>query len=178
MANEPIKVTTFKSKVSTAPVTYMLLEEMLGYIKNGAWKEKILKCHQNLKAKDWLQCFTPTGIFSHRSINGLDFYNGVICLDVDNVGDPEALKEIAKKLPYVHAMFTTASGHGIKVIIKTNGDEHNYTANEEKVASLWFNATKNPRDIHCKDIARVQYISWDPNLYYNPNSETLDVNLL
>jgi len=173
-----IEITTFKSKVSTTPVEYMNLDEMLVRIKSDLWKEKILKVRGDLKHKDWLPCFTPTGRFSHRSINGMDYYNGVMCLDVDSVNDPEGLKEIAKELPYVHAMFTTPSGKGLKVIILTNSDKHSYTENEEKVAALWLRATGVPRDNHCKDIARVQYISWDPNLYYNPDSKMLDMKML
>lgn len=172
--NRPIEVTTFKHKTSTTPVAYMKLEEMLGYIKSDMWKSKILACHYDLKRKDWLPCFTPTGIFTHRSIAGLEFYNGVVCLDVDSVPDPEALKEKVKHLEWIHAMFTTPSGHGLKVIIKTNGDEHHYTVNEERVAKLWLKESGYPRDNHCKDIARIQYISWDPNLFYNPNSIMLD----
>ena len=166
------------NRVSTTPLIRTTLADILDQIKSDKWKAKILGCHKDLKKKDWLPCFTPTGEFSHRSINGLDFYNGVMCLDVDNVENPEALKEKAKNLSYVHAMFITPSGRGLKVIIKTNGDEHNYTNNEEKVAALWFRDTGAPRDNHCKDIARIQYISWDPKLYYNPDSKQLDVTIL
>ncbi len=171
-----MRVTTFKGRTSTQPETQTTLADVLEGIKSDKWKSKILKCRQDLKHKDWLPAFTPTGQFNYRSIAGLEHYNGVICLDIDNIYDPEGVKECAKSLPWVHACFVTASGRGLKVIIITTATTENYTSYEESFASYWANTLKMPpRDKHCHDIARIQYISWDPNLYYNPDSTVFDI---
>lgn len=163
-----IHVTTFRGLRFTKPVKQTTLKEVLDDIKSDKWKDKIEKCRRDLKYKDWLPCFTPTGTFNHRSIKGMEIYNGVICLDVDHVEDPVVLKEKAKQLSWVHAAFITPSGKGLKVVVMTTAEPVDYKATEEKVASMWLEATGAPRDNHCKDIARIQYISHDPELYYNP----------
>ena len=169
-----IPVTTFRGLRFTKPKEQTTLEAVLMDIKSDKWKDRILKCRVDLKNKDWLPCFTPTGTFSHRSIKGMESYNGIICLDVDHVEDPASLKEMAKKLPWVHAAFITPSGKGLKVIVKTTATPETYKVTEEKVAAMFRDECNFVRDNHCKDIARIQYISHDPNLYYNPDSEIIE----
>jgi hypothetical protein len=169
-----IPVTTFRGLRFTKPKEQTALEAVLMDIKSDKWKDRVEKCHKDLKYKDWLPCFTPTGTFSHRSIKGMEFYNGVICLDVDHVETPEELKTEVKKLPWVHAAFITPSGKGLKVIVLTNATPETYKATEEKVAAMFRDEVNFVRDNRCKDIARIQYISYDPELYYNPDSVILE----
>ena len=169
-----MKVTTFSGLKFTKPKLQTTLEEVLMDIKSDKWKEKIEKCRKDLKYKDWLPCFTPTGEFSHRSIKGMEHYNGIICLDVDGVDDPVSLKEKCKTLSWVHAAFITPSGKGLKVMVKTDATPDSYKATEEKIAEMFLINTGSPRDNHCKDIARIQFVSHDPDLYYNPNSDTVE----
>jgi hypothetical protein len=170
-----IHVTRFKGRQSTTPLEHTTLAIVLEDIKNGKWKARIEKCHIDLKYKDFLPCFTPTGNFSHRSIAGLEDYNGVICLDIDHVDEPELLKKRASKLNYVHAAFVTPSGRGLKVIVLTNSTRERYVFAENIIAD-WFSLDAGGiRDNRCKDIARIQYISYDPDLYYNPESQIVDI---
>jgi hypothetical protein len=169
-----IPITTFRGLRFTAPKEQTTLEAVLMDIKSDKWKDKITKCHLDLKHKDWLPCFTPTGTFSHRSIKGMESYNGIICLDVDHVEDAASLKEKCKTLPWVHAAFITPSGKGLKVIVRTNATPDVYKVTEEKVASLFLDATGFSRDNHCKDIARIQFISHDADLYYNSLSSIIE----
>ena len=169
-----IPVTTFRGLRFTSPKEQTNLEAVLMDIKSDKWKDRIAKCHKDLKNKDWLPCFTPTGTFNHRSIKGMESYNGIICLDIDHVEDPSGLKEVAKTLPWVHAAFITPSGKGLKVLVKTTATPEVYKVTEEKVATMFSEATGFSRDNHCKDIARIQFISHDPDLYYNPGSEMVE----
>jgi hypothetical protein len=164
--------TFFKGLRSTKPERVTSLEEILSGIQNGLWKEKVLKCHEDLSHKDRLPCFTPTGEFNHRSIAGLMNYNGIICLDIDHVTDPEILKQKASQLSYVHAAFVTPSGKGLKVIIKSKATVETYKSVEEEIAKAFMHDTGAIRDNRCKDIARIQFVSYDPDLYYNPQSKT------
>lgn len=168
-----LRVTMFSGVKFTKPKEQTTLEKVLMDIKSDRWKERIDRCRTDLKYKDWLPCFTPTGSFTHRSIKGLEEYNGIICLDVDHVKDPENLKAAASKLTWVHAAFITPSGEGLKVMVRTDSISESYTATEEKVASMFRDETNFSRDNHCKDIARIQFISYDPNLYYNPDSDII-----
>lgn len=163
-------VTFFKGLRSTKPVKTMPILEVLQEIQNGTYKDKVLPCQSDLSKKDYLPCFTPTGVFNHRSIKGLEEYNGIMCLDIDHVEDPIDLKSRASKLNYVGAAFVTPSGKGLKVIIPTNATAENYKEMEEKVSSAFFHDAGAARDNRCKDIARIQFVSYDPDIYINENA--------
>lgn len=174
-----INSTYFSSLKNTKPVKIMSLEDAFEIIKSNKYKDLISKIRleeipskSNLKNK--IPVFTPTGIFNHRSIKGLELYNGIICLDIDNVFDPVDLKNKCKALPYVHAAFITPSGKGLKVLIKTNSSREDYTKTELFIANKFYEDTGFMRDNHCKDIARIQFFSYDPELYYNKYSEFLN----
>lgn len=165
-------VTMFKSLRNTEPQETTTLLDVLKKIRDGKWKSRVEPCLTDLNKKNFLPCFTPAGRFSYRSIAGLEEYNGVICLDVDHIEDPVALKEKCKTIPWAAAAFITPSGKGLKVIVLTDGTCENFTATELKVAAAWLEATGTERDPRAKDIARIQFISYDPDIYMNENSET------
>jgi hypothetical protein len=165
-------VTYFKGLKSTKPEKTVEIADILDKIRNGEWKDKVVPCRENIALKDKLPCFTPTGIFNHRSIAGLETYNGIICLDIDHVADPEDLKSRCKNLDWVRAAFVTPSGKGLKVIVQTQATVETYKQTELQVAEAFLEATGVARDNRCKDIARIQYVSYDPELYYNPDSLT------
>lgn len=173
-----LPVTLFRGLMFAKNPKYSDLESVLMDIKSDKWKTRVMKCWTDLKAKDWLPVFTPTGTFTHRSIKGLEHYNGVICLDIDHVEDPAALKEKTMELSFVRAAYITPSGKGLKVIVLTDGTQETYNQAEEQVATAFLNYTGFARDNRCKDIARIQYISYDPELYYKPDSTTFHVEPL
>lgn len=177
-----LEVTRFKSLRSTKPQETCRLTDVLDEIKSDKYESKIneVRIHENPSKspiKDRLPVFTPTGIFNHRSKKGLESYNGLICLDIDNVRQPETLKYRCTQLPYVTAAFITPSGQGLKVFIQTNATTETYKDVEIKVAELFETESGFARDKHCKDIARIQYVSHDPKLYINPNPSKLIINL-
>jgi hypothetical protein len=172
-----MKCTRFKSLRNTKPEMVTDITSVLDEIRQGTYKtqiEEIRKSENPSKSplKDKLPVFTPTGIFNHRSMAGLESYNGLICLDIDNVEDPEFLKQRAAKLKYVYAAFITPSGQGLKVMIKTNASPAEYKDKEIEVSLAFQHDTGAIRDKHCKDIARIQFVSYDPNIYINENSST------
>ena len=171
-----IPVTKFRGLRFTAPQEHTTLEQVLQDIQGDRWKDRVLKCHQDLSKKNWLPCFTPTGVFNHRSLGGLQSYNGVICLDLDHLEDPESVKAQARELDWVRAAFITPSGKGLKVIVLTSSNLEQYKETEEFVAAKFLEATGVARDNRCKDVARIQFISYDPELYHNPESQVLNLD--
>lgn len=172
-------VSTFSSLKNTSPVANVKLIAVLNNIKNGKYKELVEPIFTELdktvreELKSKLPLFTPTGLFEKRSIAGMIEYNGFICLDIDNVDNIKLLKESTISLPFVYAAFITPSGKGLKVLIKTNATKETYKEVELKVSNMFCELTGAARDNHCKDISRVQYISYDPELYLNENSNIL-----
>lgn len=173
-----MKCTRFKSVKNPKPISINDLNEIFDEIRSNKYEEIIKKIQADIDPrksplKDKLPCFTPTGVFSHRSIAGLEEYNGIICLDLDAIDDPDHLKDRCKNLNYVYCAFITPSGNGLKVLIKTNATPINYRTVENMVADRFKNETGAERDNHCKDISRIQFVSYDPEIYINENSITL-----
>lgn len=172
-----LKCTRFKSVKSTKPESTQSLLSVLEEIRSEKYKsqiEEIRKQENPSKTplKDKLPVFTPTGIFNYRSMAGLEDYNGLIFFEIDGVSNPEDLKERCKKLDWVYAAFVTPSGQGLKVMVKTNATKETYKQIELIVADAFNHATGCSRDNHCKDIARIQFVSYDPNIYINEHSIT------
>ncbi len=172
-----LNCTNFKSVKNTKPLSTSSLISVLEEIRSEKYKKLIddIRNEENpskSRLKDKLPCFTPTGIFSYRSLAGLESYNGVICLDIDSVENPEELKQKCKNLQWVHAAFITPSGKGLKVIVKTDATRETYKEKELQIAEAFNEATGFSRDNHCKDIARIQFVSYDPSIYINENSLT------
>jgi hypothetical protein len=173
-----LQCTRFKSLRNTKPESTVSVLSILEEIRTDKYKSQIdeIRNHENPSKnplKDKLPVFTPTGIFNHRSMAGLENYNGLMCLDIDHIENPEQLKEQCKKLNYVFSAFVTPSGKGLKVLIKTNATPENYREIELKVSTAFQHDTGAIRDNHCKDIARIQFVSYDPQIYINENSSLI-----
>ena len=175
-----MKCTRFKSLRNTKPEQVVSLTDVLTEIASDKYKSQIeaIRSQENPSKsplKDKLPVFTPTGIFNYRSLAGLEEYNGLMCLDIDHVEDPISLKEKCKNLNYVYAAFITPSGKGLKVMIKSPATSENYREIELKVAEIFSLDTGAIRDNHCKDLARIQFVSYDPELYINENSTIINL---
>jgi hypothetical protein len=178
MKTNKIPVTRFSGVRSTKPTEVTTLNTILDEIKNGTYEGKIHRCREDLSKKQYLPVFTPTGEFSYRSIAGLEVYNGIICLDIDNQKDPDDLIRRCKNIPWVTSAFVTPSGFGVKVLIQTNCTQEQYKETELEIAQVFEEITGAKRDNHCKDIARIQFVSHDPNLFINENAEVFETPCL
>jgi hypothetical protein len=168
--------TRFRSLRNTKPEFTVSLSEVLQEIASDKYREQIqrIRSEENPSKsalKDRLPVFTPTGQFNYRSLAGLEIYNGIVCLDIDGVEDPSSLKDQCKSIDWIYSAFITPSGKGLKVIVKTNFTKDNYRTNELKVAEEFQKLTGFLRDNHCKDIARIQFVSHDPEIYINDKSK-------
>jgi hypothetical protein len=172
-----LQCTRFKSVKNTKPERISNLVSVLEEIRNGVYKtqiEEIRKQENPSKSplKDKLPLFTPTGVFNYRSIAGMESYNGVICLDIDNIPNAEEIKQKCENIDWVFSAFITPSGQGLKVIVKTNATKESYKETELQVSAKFAELTGAQRDNHCKDIARIQFVSYDPTIYINENAKT------
>lgn len=144
-------------------------------------------------------CFS--GRFGRREAEFLLEHSGLIILDVDNIDlkdIPKIKKEICSDL-FTMACFISPSGNGLKILIKIAPDKnyhkgqflalekhfnkilHKYTStrkNEKKRGDIIDKIDTRQGDyllVHIdtsgKDINRVCYESYDPDIYWNDDSE-------
>ena len=154
-------------------------------IKNGKWKKEIteLRSLQDEAAqkayKNTLPCFTASGIFAERKNGGLITHSNIMILDGDAKDNPGLLKnfdEIRQKLiedKYTHFLFTSCRGNGLAVGVRMDGAKHLETFQYlEKCYKEKYGLTI---DKGCKDVTRLRFISYDPDLYLNAGAETVIV---
>lgn len=151
-------------------------------IRSGKSKDLIAKIRaaetkdDKLNLKKQLPSICFAGTFKHRDNHGIIDHAGFICLDFDHLSSPEKLlefKEELKKNKYVFAAFISPSGDGMKVIVRIPKDIKNHSGYATSLGK-WFDQDDQKVD-ELKDIARVCFESYDPDIYVNENAVVFDV---
>ncbi|MGV0927247.1 VapE domain-containing protein [Empedobacter sp. ULE_I145] len=168
----------FNEVINTIPV-----EQIVTEIKEGTYKSQILYLRKSLeqgkmepyeKAKKSLLAFTPSATFKGgRKLEYLQNYNQLIVLDIDKV-EKNKLAEIKQKaieLSTTFMAFISPSNNGLKLFIKvsTNQDEHKNTYNIVK--EFYEKELQIEIDKSGKDITRLCFYSYDPEIFFNPNAD-------
>jgi len=171
-------ITIFKSIRDTSVPFYRSLEVILLRIKEGnsqdlvenIRKEKDKESRSLLKQQLPAICFS--GKFNKREDKAIIEHSGLICLDFDGFKTKKSLKQKRleiEKDKYTRAVFTSPSGNGLKVLVAIPEDPDNH---KKYFLSLQDYYHCDEFDPTSKNISRVCYESYDPNLYYNNDSET------
>lgn len=163
---------TFHKKQSKAePIGYILeqiktnkeIESKINIIRNETDKSK-----RNI-LKEKLPCFTLSGLFKEKNDSGLLQHSNLICMDLDDVEDVKYCKTELIKDPYTFACFLSASGKGLAVIVKIDGTKHRESF--DGLAEYYYNLYSLIVDPACKNLSRLRFMSFDPELYHNPDSK-------
>lgn len=180
MTNKTSLYKTCRSKTKSE----VSLIGLMHSIKDGDYEKFITelrgiedkKNRQEYKAK-YLPAFTWCGTFNggHAASN-LHSYNQIVGLDYDNVKDTKALKKLLSSIDTSHVVFISPSGEGLKVLVKVNSDASFHDKAFEIVNNYYKEITGMESDNSVKDISRLCYVSWDPELYLEENSKVFDIN--
>ena len=172
-----MEVTIFKDLKHTLTPFIREVDFIFDRIKKGASKELVEKIRAEedqekvniLKSKLPAICFC--GRFKNRADNAIIEHSGLVCLDFDKYKSIDILNqdvEKYKKDKYTYSLFISPSGIGIKLLVKIPKEIENHC--------LYFDALKeyyeNPHfDVSSRNISRICFESYDPNLFINENSE-------
>jgi len=166
------KISVFRSLFNSKETPFTLEAiEVYNRIKQG--NPELISKIKKLRAGDadskmQLMAIMFNGTFSERKDDGLIQHSGLCVLDFDKYPDAKTLKAERKRLmdcPYVYMMFTSPSGNGLKVVIRTpesNKFEHKrrFEAYKEYIQSDYF-------DVANSNVSRVCFESYDPEAYLN-----------
>lgn len=124
--------------------------------------------------KKLLLGFTPSGTFDRRrKLEFLKEYNGNIILDIDDLA-PVLLQQAekqARNCPFTHACFISPGAQGLKIIVRTNATKETHKDTFIALAAYYEQLLNLFIDESGKDIPRLCFYSYDPQAYFNPNSE-------
>lgn len=157
-------------------------------ISNLSEKMDSLELYKTMKSS--LSCFVSS--VEEYDENGYKIPNisrlsNYITLDIDHVEDIDKLKhDIFNNNNFVESVFVSPSGNGLKIICKYQTDFNilKYKNNEEVMNSLWYHLshqlieninintdTQLVVDENAKDINRLCFLSYDPELLYRKNPQ-------
>ena len=125
--------------------------------------------------KNSLPAFTPSLVLNTgRKFNEGDRYNGIIHLDYDKLDDVAGAIEKIKSLEYTYSCFVSPSGDGIKVFVRVSNKMEQHKDAFNTLRNYYDKAVGRESDKSIKDLNRLCFVSSDPELYLNEESEVFD----
>lgn len=160
------------------PIDYNL-DDILEMIRTGTefdLKKKVQDV-RNAKDKDEkdsmkirIPAATVNGTFESKNKNCLLVYSSYTALDFDHIPEDEMQDFIdnLRKSPHVYAGFRTSSGEGYKAIILHDNLEPLYHDDLYEQLLEYYNC--EVKDTSTRDLARGNYLSYDPDLWINADA--------
>lgn len=172
-------IVIFEKLTKTNKAFTSTIDAVLNRIKNGASKVKVEDIRSKLflgedydAIKRELPCIVfsaskvePSASGSLREDVSVVEHSGFLTLDFDKVADPELKIQQLKNDPYIYATWLSPTGTGVRALVRcpTSIENHKayYIALIDRYPDL---------DPTSKNIARVTFESYDPNIYINKES--------
>lgn len=171
-------ITYFKSINDTNTPYYRDLDIAIDRIKSGSSMLIVNRVRSETdkekrnNIKKTLPAILFSGKFSRRADNAILEHSGIICIDFDGFKDNQSLhikKEELCNDRYSYCVFLSPSGDGIKALVRIPSDASNH---KKYFVALQNYYNCDEFDKSCKNISRVCYESYDPDIYVNELSDT------
>ena len=165
-------------------------DEIIQCVRSGKWRGPVEKIRAKFarvladtgdlkqaksavdSAKKKLPGILWSGRFSSRkkpADEKLLAHSGLLCADLDNLGDKLAdVRDRLTRSPHLWAMFTSPTGNGVKAVFRVPADKENHAASFLAVEKYVLELTGEKIDGSCKDVARLCFVSFDPDALLNP----------
>ncbi|KFC19294.1 BT4734/BF3469 family protein [Chryseobacterium sp. FH1] len=133
--------------------------------------------------KSKLPGITISGRFStaRRKLENLEEYYGWKVLDIDNIDSEEKYQFIfnkVKEIPYTKVAFRSPTGNGLKIFVETNNRNSTKHSEYYKEVINYYESILNVEfDSSTCDVSRLCYYSYDPDIYYNEDSEIFEFSI-
>ncbi|KAA0242825.1 MAG: hypothetical protein EDM70_12655 [Candidatus Brocadia sp. AMX2] len=171
--------------VTGQPVTLAKILEGIKAGNGGKWIPAIEKLRgtqdesEQKECKSSLPCFTASGLFTKRSAEGLAVHSGFILLDIDYKDNPalseqgDRIRQRLTKDKLTAFLFASCRGKGLAVGVKI--DKNHHAESFQHLEAYYKKTYGLVVDKSCKDVSRLRFVSYDPDIYINENSETFIV---
>jgi VirE-like protein len=125
--------------------------------------------------KKALPAVTWSGTFTRRANGALIQHSGLLCADLDSIGARLAqVREKLKTSPHLFASFISPSGDGLKAVFRVPADSSKHAGSFRAVKREVFRLSGTGVDESAKDMARLCFLSHDPELYINEDATELE----
>lgn len=165
------------------------LYSVVNLIRNGAFKHETdklrtiekndivkRKCLNRKYKRENFSYATFSGTFNYREDSELVQHSGIICIDIDDLG--ERLQEVRDAIiadPATVVCFISPNGDGLKVLYEMDSAKHSqYDWYKGYCIRLSkdFGLDVGKLDPSCKNVSRACFLPHDPNIFVNPHFAT------
>lgn len=166
-------ITIFRNITDTKTPYYVSIDAVYQMIKSEKYISTITKIRalSEKKDRDEIKKLLPSicfsGIFTERTNMGITEHSGLVAVDFDHVTDYEKFWEYITSDPHTHMAFRSPSGDGVKVVVKIPAN----TLTHRMSCRALLEYYNNDHLDQFEDVARVCYISSDPNVFWNKDSK-------
>lgn len=166
-------ITIFKNITDSKHPFIISVPTVIDRIKNGKSKQLIdsLRAETDKSKRTELKKKLPSicfsGEFTERSEKGLVKHSGLVAVDFDHLG--ERLPDFRSRIisdPHTHIAFISPSGDGMKVVVKIPDCITTHALSCDALSDYYSEETLD----NFKDVCRVCFESYDPDIYFNPES--------
>lgn len=157
---------------------------VLSWIKNGKFKDKITALREckddkiRKSIKNSLPAVTFCGVFEDARLDAnIVHYNYLMIVDIDKISSKRlnSIRNELSKNIHVFAYFVSPS-FGLKVLVMVDADytKHN-TDTFYFIEKMFKDLYQISIDKSGKNVSRLCFISYDEDLFYNPNCVPLNI---
>ena len=168
------KVTIFKNAKSVNEPYVVTIDKIVQRIKGGRSAlliNQLRSCADEKKRKELkiqLPSICFSGIFSKRADDAMKEHSGLIAIDFDHLG--ERLSELKARLmkdKHTFLLFISPSGDGLKLVVKIPADKKTHSLSAAALTDYYSDEKLD----EFRDLSRICFESYDPDLYFNPDSD-------
>lgn len=155
----------------------MTLLRFLDLVKRGHYSDQIKTIYaepdkeKRSRLKKDLPAVTISGKFSRSANDALIQHSGFICIDFDNIQDMGKALDGLQADIYTYAVFKSASGLGLAVVVKIDTDPEKHKGAFRRLSDYYHETYGLMADAQCSDLKRFRFMSADPDLYHNPDAK-------
>lgn len=161
---------TYFENIFTGAPEIVSLEKIIDDIRDGRWKTQVEGVRSGTFDKKKLPSVYFSGEFEGLTLDTISHYNNLIMIDIDKV--KVDMKEAISLDRHTIICFRSPSGNGVKALFKTSLDASQHERTFEYIKEYLFNKFGAMCDVKAKNINRHCFMSWDPEIYHNPDFET------
>jgi len=172
-----LKVTQFKNGKSPGNFIIRDAGDVVNDIKKGTFKPFIdtlnsfeYDSQEQRKYKSFnIPAIAWNGIFTYRANDKLTEHSGLVAIDFDHIS-PEDFPQYRTRLQsdrYTYALFTSPRRDGLKCIVRIRPDIERHRLYVRGLRDYYNSKYYD----HFEDEARLCFVSYDPEAYFNPEAE-------
>jgi len=179
------KISIFRALIkNTVPSVNVSLADVFKVLRSEKYKNvtaelrsKTNKVERDLWKQNKLDYATSSGTFTKRANAGLIQHSNYFCVDMDHVGDKDAIEAMKQRVLKVYKpalMFVSPSGDGLKIVYQIDTGQASHEQFFSAFQTFFRNEFNIEIDEKCKDVSRACFLCYDPECFMSEAPTIMD----